>query len=97
MAQKVTFEKVTFESTIQSAIIGTLVTGFAAGLVVGTSLPEKERSEMVTLSSSISDVQVDRLFSKTSAPFRDDPTWTSFMQNIEDYSNYIDALERQSL
>ena len=29
--------------------------------------------------------------------FRDDPTWDNFMRNIEEYSNYVDALERERL
>lgn len=55
------------------------------------------RAIVDTVSNTAADAISVSGHSETSpAPFASDPTWDSFMENIEKYSRYIDSLERTS-
>lgn len=82
-------------STAQGAFSVTALVYYKAGwddaLSSGTRLAESESAK--ELSSAISELHSKNPL-VSQGVFSDDPTWDNFMQNIEEYSNYVDALER---
>ena len=92
MAQKVTFE------ALKSALHATIVVSYKAGwdnaLTIAASGATNNTEARNEPSSAISEYRVLPSVIETKGAFHDDPTWDNFMENIEEYSNYINALER---
>jgi hypothetical protein len=86
---------------LNSAVTASYLAGFADALVKLQERPEQtaELSETIAAGSVKSEGLSRFVLNHPLVPvlgtFRDDPTWERFMQTIEEYSDFIDAKERE--
>ena len=94
MARTVTFEAKAVQSAIKITAVAYYRAGWDDATTVASVTKPADAESVSQMSSAVSGVHVDNPTFRAEGVFRNDPTWDSFMQSLEEYRNQADAFER---